>query len=115
MARYDDLNTNMIAYSAVLSIVVLVIVLQGTQALCYNMVNWMDNSRTASGVDKPSKVKSEQLESLDGYNKAQVIDESAPPPAKGEQPKMKEVIHIPVSEAEKAVIKEFGASAPAGT
>ncbi|MBM3966630.1 MAG: hypothetical protein FJ308_16430 [Planctomycetes bacterium] len=115
MARYDDLNTNMIAYSAVLSIVVLVIVLQGTQALCYNMVNWADSKHTASGLDKPSKVKSEQLESLNGYGKAKVVDESAPPPAKGEQPKMKEVIHIPVIEAEKAVIEEFGATAPAGT
>ena len=42
MARYDDLNTNMIAYGTVLSIVVLVIVLQGAQALTYSMVHFED-------------------------------------------------------------------------
>ena len=48
MARYDDLNTKMIAYAAVLSIVVLVIILQGTQALCYNMVNSVDSVKDSN-------------------------------------------------------------------
>jgi hypothetical protein len=113
MARYDDLNTNMIAYASVLSIVVLVLVLQGTQALCYNMVNWTDQrtDKTGSEADKPLKIKSEQLESLAGYKKESVIDETAPAPEKGQEPKKKDVIYIPITEAQKLILKEM-ASAP---
>ena len=109
MARYDDLNTNMIAYAAVLSIVVLVLVLQGTQALCYNMVTWTDERADKNGTeaDKPLKIKSEQLKSLTGYRKESVIDETAPPPEKGQQPKMKDVIYIPITEAQKLILKEM--------
>ncbi len=109
MARYDDLNTNMIAYAAVLSIVVLVLVLQGTQALCYNMVTWTDErvDKTGTEADKPLKIKSEQLKSLTGYKKESVIDETAPPPEKGQQPKMKDVIYIPITEAQKLILKEM--------
>jgi hypothetical protein len=113
MARYDDLNTNMIAYSAVLSIVVLVLVLQGTQALCYNMVNYVDADRVGSEAEKPAQAKREQLKSLEGYGTARVVDEAAPPPAKGQEPTTKEVFHIPVGEAEKIILKEFG-TAPSG-
>ena len=42
MARYDDLNTKMIAYWAVLSIIILVVLLQLLQALCFNMVAWTE-------------------------------------------------------------------------
>ena len=114
MARYDDLNTNMIAYSAVLSIIVLVIVLQGTQALCYNMVNWVDKDRIGTESDNPSEVKREQLQSLDGYRKDRVIDDLAPAPAKGQEPATKEVLQIPVSVAEQLILKEFRAPAPTG-
>lgn len=114
MARYDDLNTKMIAYSAVLSIVVLVLVLQGTQALCYNMVNWVDSKRIGSEADKPAEYRSEQLKSLQGYGKAKVVDESAPPPEKGQEPAMKDVFHIPVTQAEQLILKEYRTVAPSG-
>ena len=51
MARYDDLNTKMIAYWAVLSIIILVVLLQLLQALCFNMVAWTEQ--------KPGRVGSE--------------------------------------------------------
>jgi hypothetical protein len=102
MARYDDLNTNMIAYATVLSIVVLVIVLQGTQALTYSMVNYEDARKEKSASDTPGKLKSDQLAVLNGYKKGVVPDESATTAGA-----MKEVFMIPIEEAKKLVLQEF--------
>jgi hypothetical protein len=114
MARYDDLNTNMIAYWAVLSIIILVLILQGTQALCYNMVNATDRNRIGSEADAPMLVKREQLESLNGYRKEKVLDETAPPPEKGQEPATKEVIYIPLQDAEKIILKEMATPSSPG-
>ena len=108
MARYDDLNTKMIAYATVLSVVILVIILQGTQALCYNMLNYENSRKDTKIIDAATKVKSEQLQSLSGFKGAEVVDETAEPPKKGENPTMKKVIRIPVSEAQKLILKELG-------
>ena len=108
MARYDDLNTKMIAYATVLSVVILVIILQGVQALCYNMLHYESARKDTKIIDAATKAKSEQLSSLNGYKRVEVIDETAPPPGKGENPAMKKVIRIPVSEAQKLILKELG-------
>lgn len=109
MARYDDLNTKMIAYWAVLSIIVLIVLLQLLQALCYNMVTWTEQrpGRVGTEVDKPSLVKSEQLDSLSGYRKEKIIDESAPAPEKGKEPAKKDVIYIPIDRAQEIILKEL--------
>jgi hypothetical protein len=109
MARYDDLNTKMIAYAAVLSIVILVIVLQATQALCYTMVNAEDARKESKKSDGAMVAKREQIDSLNGFKQVEVIDESAEPPKKGEQPKMKKVIQIPIEDAQKLILKELAA------
>jgi hypothetical protein len=114
MARYDDLNTKMIAYWAVLSIVILVLILQGTQALCYNMINWTDAKRTDPATDAPTRVKSEQLESLSGYRKEIVDDDAAPPPEKGQEQPKKEVIRIPLDQAQRILLKELSSPTPGG-
>jgi hypothetical protein len=101
MARYDDLNTTMIAYGTVLSIVVLVIVLQGTQALTYNMVNSEDSLKSRTATDTASVVKSEQIKALSGYKKAQVPDEAS------QTGGTKEVLMIPIEDAKQIVLKEF--------
>lgn len=111
MARYDDLNTKMIAYATVLSVVILVIVLQGTQALCYSMMNYERARKDTKIIDAATIAKSEQIESLSGFKRVETIDELAEPPKKGEAPAMKKVIHIPVDEAQKLILKEL-ASAP---
>ena len=113
MARYDDLNTKMIAYWAVLSIVILVLILQGTQALCYNMINWTDARRTDPAMDVPTLEKSEQLERLNSYSKETVIDDSVKAEDGQEQPK-KEVIYIPVDRAQKLLMKELSPTKPSG-
>lgn len=107
MARYDDLNTKMIAYAAVLSVVILVIVLQLTQALSYNMVNFETSVKEANKSDRAYEAKREQLDSLNGFDRVSVIDESAPPPGKGEEMPTKEVIRIPVEEAQTIILKEL--------
>lgn len=112
MARYDDLNTKMIAYAAVLSIVVLVIILQGTQALCYNMVNSVDSVKVSNKSDHAMVAKSEQLSALNGFKRALVIDEAAEPPKKGEQQPMKKVIRIPIEDAQNLVIREMAIPDP---
>ena len=104
MARYDDLNTKMIAYATVLSVVILVIVLQGTQALCYSMMNYERARKDTKIIDAATIAKSEQIESLSGFKRVETIDELAEPPKKGEAPAMKKVIHIPVDEAQKLIL-----------
>lgn len=113
MARYDDLNTKMIAYWAVLSIVILVLILQGTQALCYNMIHWTDARRTDPPMDTPTRLKSEQLQSLAGYRKETVIDDGAEVKDGQELPK-KEVIYIPLEKAQEILMKELSSSNPGG-
>ena len=113
MARYDDLNTKMIAYAAVLSTVILVIILQATQALCYNMVTSESAKKESNKSDHALAIKREQLSSLNGFNRADVIDEAAPPPGKGEEAATKKVIRIPIDQAQQKIINELGAvSAP---
>ena len=108
MARYDDLNTKGIAYTTVLSVVILIIILQGTQALCYNMLNYENFRKDTKQVDAATVTKSEQLLSLYGYKSVEVIDETAPLAKKGESPVMKKVIQIPLIEAQKLILKELG-------
>ena len=111
MARYDDLNTKMIAYWAVLCIIILVVLLQLLQALCFNMVAWTEQKpgRVGSELKVPEQVKSDQLKSLDGYKKERIVDESAPPPEKGQEPAKKDVIYIPIQRAEEIILKELSA------
>lgn len=115
MARYDDLNTNMIAYATVLSVVILVIVLQATQALSYNQVNAEMARKESKKSDHALAVKQEQLESLRGFKRVEIIDEKAAAPAKGEEPAKKKVIHIPIEAAQKKIIEELGVAAAPGT
>jgi uncharacterized ion transporter superfamily protein YfcC len=102
MARYDDLNTNMIAYGTVLSIVVLVIVLQGTQALTYSMVHYEDVRKDSKKSDAAAKVKSDQIATLDGYKRVAVADEKSDTPGA-----TKSVLMIPIEEAKKLVLQDF--------
>ena len=112
MARYDDLNTRMIAYATVLSVVILVIILQGTQALCYTMVNYERARKDTKIIDAATTIKGEQLDSLNGFKRVEVVDESAEV-KKGEAQPMKKVIRIPVADAQKLILKELSPAAGA--
>ena len=104
MARYDDLNTNMIAYATIISCLLLLAILQGTQALCYNMVNAEAERKAAnSEYTTSSKVIREQRQSLNGYSKV-----ALPAPAEGQEPAANQGsrIQIPIDRAIEAVIQE---------
>lgn len=105
MARYDDLNTNMIAYGAVLSIVVLVIILQGTQALTYSMVNYEESRKESKKSDSAEKAKSEQIASLSGYKRVLVPDLKSDTPGA-----TKPVLMIPIDAAKKLTLEEMSGS-----
>ena len=102
MARYDDLNTNMIAYGTVLSIVVLVIVLQGTQALTYSRVHFEDARKESKKSDTAAQVKSDQIATLNGYKRVLVLDEKSDTAGA-----TKPVLMIPIEQAKKLVIQDF--------
>jgi len=103
MARYDDLNTKMIGYATVLSIVVLVLVLQGLQGLTSSLVNSEDQRKMQSDDYPLAAVKREQMASLDGYKRVQVPDDASEDPNA-----TKEMFHIPLSEAKKLVLQDLG-------
>ena len=100
MARYDDLNTNMIAYATVLSTVVLVLVLQGVQALTNGMLQSEDERKLSVSSTEPTDVKNAQLARLQGFTKATVAD----PNVEGAT---MEVFTIPIEQAEKLVLEQF--------
>lgn len=102
MARYDDLNTNMIAYATVLSTVVLVLVLQGVQALTNGMLQSEDARKIELSSQEPAEMKAKQLAALHGYSKATVADT-----ASAVEGATKEVFTIPIDEAKALVLKEF--------
>ncbi|MDZ4847736.1 MAG: hypothetical protein SGI77_00440 [Pirellulaceae bacterium] len=78
MARYDDLDTKFIAFATLISCLLLVAVLQGTQALCYNMTNVEEARKLdASEYHSSTAVLTEQRKSLNVYEKVAV------PPALG--------------------------------
>jgi hypothetical protein len=106
MARYDDIDTKFVFFATLVSILLLIAILQGTQALCYNMNNAMDAARDAKSefVDS-SRIIGEQKASLAGYKKVSV------PPALGQDgkpvsDKPTSQIQIPIETAEKLLLEE---------
>lgn len=103
MARYDDLNTRMIGYAAVLSIVVLILVLQGLQGLTARLVNTEDERKMRYEDYPLAAVKREQMATLDGYRRVEMPDESSEDPAA-----TREIFQIPLPEAKQLILQELG-------
>jgi len=106
MARYDDLPTNLIAYAAVISCLLLIAIIQGTQALCFNMVNTAQQEKLLGSEYTSSKaVISEQLASISGYKKVAVPADMGPDgKPTGEAPKS--LLQIPVDRAIELILQE---------
>jgi hypothetical protein len=106
MARYDDIDTKFVAYATVVSCLLLVAILQGTQALCYYFVG-LEDQRKIDGYEYVSsnKVIREQIESLSGYQEVDV------PPAMGPDgkpvsDKPTKRLQIPIEKAQQLLLKE---------
>lgn len=106
MARYDDIDTKFVFFATLVSCLLLVAILQGTQALCYFMANAEEARKLGSSeYVESTKVISEQQASLTGYQKVAV------PPASGsdgkansEKPSTK--IQIPLDRAAELLLEE---------
>ncbi len=109
MARYDDLNTNAIAYTTFVSCVLLLLTILITQALCFN---WLE-SREDFRVSKESYTSSDaniaaQKQVLEGYQWVEMdapADQSkALPEANKVAPKIKK-LQIPLERATELILK----------
>jgi len=106
MARYDDLPTNMIAYAAVISCLLLLAIIQGTQALCFNMMNTAQQEKLLGSEYTSSKALiSEQLASISGYKRVAKPAEMGPDgKPTGESPQS--LLQIPVDRAIDLILQE---------
>jgi len=71
------------------------------------MLNYENARKDTKKIDAATVAKREQLQSMNGYERVEVIDETAPPAKKGEAAVMKKVIRIPVGEAQMLILKEL--------
>ncbi len=112
MARYDDLDVKFIAFATLISCLLLVAVLQGTQALCYSMTNSEQAKKMEMFEYASSKaVIGEQLESLNGYRKVAVPPATGPdgkPVADGPTSRLQ----IPLERATQLLLEEAKTSKP---
>ncbi len=111
MARYDDLNTNAIAYTTFVSAIILLLLILLGRALCYTWIEAEDEHKLADAhyVSSDQEI-SEQKQVLTGYKKVQV----ELPPAPGEtdpqaEPQVltEERVHIPIQRAESLLLEEL--------
>ena len=103
MARYDDLNTGAIAYTAFISTVILLIVILLGRALCYALVVGEMERKTANAVYSGSDDEiSEQKSILSGY-----YLEEVPVVTEAGEETTEERLRIPVEEAKKLVFEDL--------
>jgi hypothetical protein len=115
MARYDDLDIKFITFATIISCLLLVVILQATQALCY----YMTDVAQAEKLDKSEYVSSkaiikDQVESLNRYEKVPV------PPVTGPDGKPVESgpasrLQIPLDRAMDLILQEAKSAKPKET
>ncbi len=108
MARYDDLSTGPIAYAALVSTILLVVIILMVRALCYSWVEAEDDRKFADAHYTASDIEiAAQKGRISGYGKMEVEvpapEGSAPdaPPAKEER------LLIPVASAKDALLEDW--------
>ena len=118
MARYDDLNTGMIAYSSFIGCVILLVLILLGRALCYAWVENEDDRKLAKASYEASDATiSEQLSQLADYQRVKPATEetdeqdstAAESDAAGEPA---ERLVIPIERARDLLLKEMAAPAP---
>jgi hypothetical protein len=102
MARYDDLDTKTIAFSAVISSVILLILILGGRALAYSWEFYVKDERLNNAVYHSSN---EAISAQKGLlNKSGQVED--PPVKEGDKPVVRNV--VPIKQAEELVAKELG-------
>jgi Tfp pilus assembly protein PilV len=108
VARYDDLNTNSIAYAVVVSSLVLLVAVLGMQALSYSLESY-EQSRKMQTTEytRAKRTLSEQAASLSGYYLEQTFESEG---ADRPEELVGERIQIPIDRAKELILKELGTS-----
>lgn len=117
MARYDDLNTKTIGYLAFLSVILLSVTILLLQALCYNWIDWQEETKlTKQSYQSADTAIQQQKETLNGYRQVTVevpveqpaangTDGSAQPPAT--QMQKIERVQIPIERAQSLLLEQL--------
>lgn len=121
MARYDDLNTSTLGYLTFMSVILLIVTVLLLQALCYNWIDWQEDSKVVKqSYTSSDEILTAQRKSLEGYSKVKVeVPVEAPPAADGSaapaQMQTVERIQIPIDRAQSLMLEKFkgkGAAEP---
>lgn len=104
MARYDDLNTNFIAFFSVISCGLLLAVILAFQAFAFQMEYGEEERKLAqSEYTKATDTLSEQRSSLSGYK---WVTELAPVTDPAQKPVEVKKLQIPIQNAMELIIRE---------
>ena len=104
MARYDDLNTNFIAFFSVISCGLLLAVILAFQAFAFQM-EYSEEERklNVSEYTAANKALSEQRQSLSGYKWGK---ELVPVTDPAQKPTEVERLNIPIQQAMELILRE---------
>ncbi|MFO1063675.1 MAG: hypothetical protein U0892_07400 [Pirellulales bacterium] len=116
LTRYDDLNTKTIGYLTFMSVLLLIVIILLLQALCYNWIDWQEESKLLKqGYPSSDAAIAKQRESLSAYGEVDEVimeqpaagkDGTVDPNAKPVEKKIHRSL-IPISEAEKLLLGEL--------
>lgn len=114
MARYDDLNTRTIGYLTFISSVLLVVTILLLQALCYNWIDWQEETKlTKQSYQSSDDLIQAQKASLQSYAKVQVevpVEPAADGSGDGKtsgQMETVERLHIPIERAKALLLEDL--------
>lgn len=103
MARYDDLNTNFIAFFSVISCGLLLAVILAFQAFAYQIKYSEDERKLTDEYAKANATLSEQNKSLNG---SKWVKEPAAVTDPAQKPEMINRLEIPINQAMELILKE---------
>ncbi len=121
MARYDDLNTSTLGYLTFMSVILLTITVLLLQALCYNWIDWQEESKLIKQSYKTSDAILEtQKASLARYETVQVEVPIKADPSKPKDPKAPTTESvprnfIPIDRAEAILLEQIKKKSQAAT
>lgn len=113
MARYDDLNTSTLGYLTFMSVILLTITVLLLQALCYNWIDWQEDTKLTKQSYKTSDAMLEtQKASLTKYETVKVevpikLPAGAPKDPKAPTTELQERNYIPIERAEAILLEQL--------
>jgi hypothetical protein len=107
MARYDDLKTGPIAYAALVSTILLLVIILLVRALCYSWIEAEDAKKLAEAHYFAADVEvSRQKEQISSYRK-EIVPATSPTENEDVQPAEEERLVIPVERAKELLLQDL--------